>query len=90
MEGFQLFTFLRKIPNRLKCTRHVFRMVKFSSVMLQSNERKRLHQDSIAASTAKQQNTPSENTDTTYTARDAKVTRDIKYDIKTLNIKDYT
>ena len=46
-----------------------------------------LQQDSVAASTAKHQNTQSEITDTTYTARDAKVTRYIKYDVKTLNTK---
>ena len=49
-----------------------------------------LQQDFVAASTAKHKNTPNEMTDTTYTARDAKVTRDIKNDIKTLNTKDYT
>ena len=54
-----------------------------------TNKGRDLQQDSIAASTAKHQNTQSENTDTTYKARDAKVTRDIKYDIKTLNTKDY-
>ena len=46
-----------------------------------------LQQDSVATSTAKHQNTQSETTDTTYTARDAKVTRYIKYDVKTLNTK---
>ena len=46
-----------------------------------------LQQDSVAASTAKHQNTQSEITDTTYTARDAKVTRYIKYHVKTLNTK---
>ena len=49
-----------------------------------------LQQDSVAASTAKHQNTQSESSDTTYTALDAKVTRYIKYDVKTLNTKDYT
>ena len=58
--------------------------------ILGTNKGRDLQQDSIAASKAKHQNTQSENTDTTYTARDAKVTRDIKYDIKTLNTKDYT
>ena len=45
--------------------------------------------DSVAASTANHQNAPSEKGNTNHTARDANVTRDIKYDIKTLNIKDF-
>ena len=49
-----------------------------------------LQQDSVEASTSKHQNTQSEITDTTYTARDAKVTRYIKYDVKHLTQKDYT
>ena len=49
-----------------------------------------LQQDSAAAPTANHQNTQSENIDTRHTARDAKVTRDIKHDIKTLNTKDHT
>ena len=46
-----------------------------------------LQQDSVAASTVKHQNAQSEITDTTYTERDVKVTRYIKYDVKTLNTK---
>ena len=49
-----------------------------------------LQQDSAAAPTANHKNTQSENIDTRHTARDAKVTRDIKHDIKTLNTKDHT
>ena len=43
-----------------------------------------LQPDFVAASTAKHKNTRSENTDTTYTARDSKC------DIKILNTKDDT
>ena len=49
-----------------------------------------LQQDSAVAPIANHQNTQSENIDTRHTARDAKVTRDIKHDIKTLNTKDHT
>ena len=48
-----------------------------------------LQQDSVAASTAIHQNTQSENTNTTFTARDPKVTRYIKYDVKTPYTKDF-